>query len=41
MRTAGRLDIVNVDLAFVTELERAFAVFFAEGLGFVDLGVFG
>ena len=36
------LDIVNVDLAVVVaELECAFAVFFAEGVGFVDFGVFG
>ena len=34
------LDIIDIDLALISELERAFAVFLAKGIGFVDFGVF-
>ena len=33
-------DIIDIDFLVVAELECAFALFFAECLGFVDLGVF-
>jgi len=35
------LDIINIDLSFVTELECALSVLFAEGICLIDLGVFG
>lgn len=34
------LDIIDIDLALISELERALAVFLAKGIGFVDFGVF-
>ena len=37
----GCLDVVDVDFALVAELEGALALLVAEGVGLVDLGVFG
>lgn len=37
----GALDIINIDVPFVTELEGAFSFFFAKGFCLVDLGIFG
>lgn len=34
------LDIIDIDLALISELERALAVLLAKGLCLVDLGVF-
>ena len=36
----GKSNVVDIDLLFVAELERALALLLAEGIGLVDLGVF-
>lgn len=36
-----RLDIVDVDLPFVSELECTFTILFSEGVSLIDLGILG
>ena len=35
-----RLDIIDINLSFVTELESEFDFFVSEGIRLVDLGIF-